>query len=147
MVQFVIDGNITPEGQKAIDYLEGLVNSSLDDLAKLNNMPGYAQHYHINVMATKLLTPAEWLESYRAAGAKAAYDYAVSLEEASKKDAERDDTSNKVVEALAELKLVVEAQAAEIKALKEAKPAKKAAKVEKPVVEETEEATDAESEA
>lgn len=142
MVQFVMDGKITEDGQKAIHYLETQVKAAQDDLAKLNALPGFVQHYHINVMATRLMTPAQWLEDYRNAGAKAAYDYAVQLEEAGKKEAARDEADNKIAEALAEVQKQLAEALAEIKTLKEAdkpakkQPAKKAA--------EQDEATDAE---
>lgn len=145
MVQFVQDGVITADGQKAISYLESLINGAMDDLAKLNNLPGYAQHYHMNVLAAKLMSPAQWLEDYRSNGAKAAYDYAVALEEAANQTAQQTEQSNKIAEALEAIQKELADARAEIKALQESKkPGKKqAAKVEP----EHEEAADAESEA
>ena len=153
MVQFVIDGQITEDGKKAIGYIESVVNASKDDLAKLNVMPGFVQHYHVNVMALKALTPVQWLEDYRASGAKAAYDRATELLEAEKKEQARDEANNKIAEGLAEVQKQLAEALTEIKALKEgaAKPApKKPVKKETPVEEtpdEDGEGGDSESEA
>ena len=134
MNDYIENGKITERGQALIDWLDALEAKTADDL---NRQPGNIRHYLVQVRESGIISREAWLKDYPNA-VSAAERTMNALTEADRKDEEQQAASAKIVEALEALQQVVEAQAAEIAALKEAqtpaaKPKRKAKAVEESV--------------
>lgn len=63
--QFSQYGNVTPEGQRVIQYMEAAAQvAEGQDIEALNALSGPVKHYYVNVTKLHLMTPARWLEDY-----------------------------------------------------------------------------------
>lgn len=70
---FTIDEAITPEGEQVLAFVESLIAASLGSYERMNALPGYAKHYHVNVLTLHAITPAAWLAENADSGALAAW--------------------------------------------------------------------------
>lgn len=138
MPQFEINGRVTEDGQKALDWIEAQIAEAGDNVEQLNALPGHVKHYMIHVHKLGSMTEAQWLRDYAPTGAQAAYDRAMELEEADRHEAQ----ANSLADELARLRETVEAQAAEIAALRETRESKPKRTRKAEPVEETEAAAD-----
>lgn len=64
MTDFVNHNGITPDGKRVLATLESAIKGAGNNLAKLNDMPGYAKHYLANVVKLKSMTQEAWLRDY-----------------------------------------------------------------------------------
>lgn len=70
---FTLDESITPEGRQVLAFIESLIAESLGSYERMNALPGYAKHYHVNVLTLHAITPAVWLAENADSGALAAW--------------------------------------------------------------------------
>lgn len=64
MTDFVNHNGITPDGKRVLAALESAIKGAGNNLAKLNDMPGYVKHYLANVVKLKSMTQETWLRDY-----------------------------------------------------------------------------------
>jgi seryl-tRNA synthetase len=130
MIVFEQNGQITPEGQKVIDYIESF-RETLNNPAQFNKLSGMVQYYLVNVREG-VLTPAQYLRDYPSS-ANAVLDLVKADEEKAAMAEAVEETSDKVgelTEALDTLKQELAQALARIQELeKPAAPAKKSKKV------------------
>ncbi len=139
---FTADGDISPDGQKVVDYLETQAVEASVDVAALNELPGYVKHYHLNVMrfhegtgGSMGMAPAEWLKAFENSGAMNAWRALREVEaqqEQSEQVQETAEQTNVLAEQLEALRAEMDTLREELQEAREEKVAEPAKPKRKP---------------
>lgn len=115
-------GGLTADGRAVLDHLTARVEEALKvtSPAAFNSMAGPYKHFGTNVVMLGTMTPEKWLREYDYAGqAIHALMTEAATQQKVREQAEAASAGQSALESeLAKLKTIVEAQAAEISALK-----------------------------
>lgn len=122
---FSVNGTLTEDGEKLKAFIEGMIDATGGEVGGLNGLPGTAKGYFNMVLATKVVTPAQFMEDY--ASQCQVLSQQMEMAEAkvaeSKKAAE---TSEAVTELTDKLTKFQESVAAQVKELEDRLAAKDA---------------------
>lgn len=124
MADFIINGHITPDGQRVLGYIKTQIAEAegKGNVDALNGLPGMIKHFVANVHLAKTITEAQWLNDYNYAagsifGLLVEADQKVAQEAATQENASQ--ISN-LEAAFNQLKEQMEAQVAKLNADNEA---------------------------
>lgn len=120
MPDFTKHGELTAEGQRVADYMDGVLAEAGDNIDAINALPGHVKSWYVHVRKMHTATPGGWMESNGyAAGAVHQYlieqDAAAAAAKAEKQQRESiDNTTAETIKSLTDQVKALNARLAKV---------------------------------